>query len=322
MPLDKAGISLVAENYNKYVGQLEKIDKLHQEVFDVDDDQLAKVLEKATKAAKNYEKELKDAIKTSKEAGVATKGIGVAAAGAAGVGVAAVSQLIDTFVGLGQAAAGAFVEVTKGGIELNRQFELTEKVFTNVFGDPKLGAATVDFINETADSLRIARGEAAQFAQTILPKTGGLDQFTELLRLADIQADTTGQRVNELEFAIREALSGDFVSLKDRFDLGTEQINRIKQLTPELGSAQALITVLTEEFTKLGKTDISGTLSSNIKDIQSVFTGLQAQLGKPTFDQLKIQSDNLLKSLERVASLSVTFPHPGGVGLRLRVAPV
>jgi len=299
MALDQAGISLQAENFNKYIKQLDRIDKAQQAIFDVDDKDLAKAFDKATKAAKTFENELKDIDKESRKASAAAKGVGLATAGAAGAGLAAVNALTGAITNLASVAASSFVEITKGGVALNQQFELTEKVFSNVFGDAQLGKATVDFLNETADRLRIARGEAASFAQTILPRTGGLDEFTELLRLTDIQADTTGQSISELEFSIREALSGDFVSLKDRFDLGTEQINRIKELTPELGRSQALITVLTDEFTRLGKTDISGTLGTNIKDLQSTFTGLQATLGKPTFEQLRIQSENLLGSLDR-----------------------
>ncbi len=299
MALEPAGVSLEAENFNKYLGQLGKIDELQQDIFDVDSGDLDKALNNATKAAKKYEKELSQIGKESKKTEASTKGIGLAATGAAGIGIAAILNLTDTVIDLGIAATSIFIGIVKEGVELNKQFELTEKVFTNVFDDPNLGKATVDFLNETADGLRISRKEAARFAQTILPKSGGLDKFTELLRLTDIQADTTGQSIGELEFSIREALSGDFVSLKDRFDLGTDQINKIRELTPALGPAQALITVITDEFTRLGKTDISGTLSTNIKDLQSQFTNLQSTIGKPTFDILKIQTDELLKSLDR-----------------------
>ncbi len=299
MALEPAGVSLQAENFNKYIKQLGRIDTLQQDIFNVKSDDLSKTLNSATKSAKKYERELKQIEKESKSVSIATKGIGLAAAGGAGIAIAAVGALTSAITTLGITAANVFVGIVKEGVDLNRQFELTEKVFTNVFGDPSLGKATVDFLNETADRLRVSRKEAAAFAQTILPRTGGLDEFTELLRLTDIQADTTGQTLGELEFSIREALSGDFVSLKDRFDLGTEQINRIKELTPELGRSQALLTVLGDEFERLGKTDISGTLNTNIKDLQSQFTNLQAIIGKPTFDILKTQTDNLLQSLNR-----------------------
>jgi hypothetical protein len=320
MALEPAGVSLQAEGFNDYFKKLTAIEKKQREVFDAKFKETGKSFADVQRAARAYESELKrvakaqqkaaaeaeklaeaerKAAKAAKKSSIATKGIGLAAAGGIGLGLAAVSKLTDAIVNLASTSAKFFIEFTKGGIALNRQFELTEKVFTNVFGDPQLGKATVDFLNETADSLRIARGEASSFAQTILPKTGGLDEFTELLRLTDIQADTTGQKLSELEFSIREALSGDFVSLKDRFDLGTEQINRIKELTPELGRSQALITVLTDEFTRLGKVDISGTLGTNIKDLQATFTGLQATLGKPGFEQLRIQSEGLLNALNR-----------------------
>jgi len=155
MALEPAGISLQAQNFNKYISQLDKIDKVQQDIFNVDDKNLAGALDKATKAARNYEKELKSVADGSKKAGIAAKGIGLAAAGAAGVGIAAISKLTDVITNLASVAVSAFIEFTKGGVALNRQFELTEKVFTNVFGDPNLGKATVDFLNETADRLRL-----------------------------------------------------------------------------------------------------------------------------------------------------------------------
>jgi hypothetical protein len=257
MALEPAGVSLVAESFNKYIKQLQIIDKQQQAIFDVDSKKLDKAFDDAIKSARDYEKGLRKTRST-------TKGLGAISVSAGNLAAGAIDKITGAIISLGQAAATTFFEITKRGVALNQQFELTEKVFSNVFGDPQLGKATVDFLNETADQLRIARGEAAQFAQTILPKTGGLDEFTELLRLTDIQSDTTGQKLGELEFSIREALSGDFVSLKDRFDLGTEQINRIKELTPELGRSQALITVLTEEFERLGKTDIGSEGAANI----------------------------------------------------------
>jgi hypothetical protein len=299
MALEPAGISLEAQNFNKYIKQLDRIDKAQQDIFDVDDKELASAFEKATKAAKNYEKELNDIAKSSKKAETSAKGVGVAAAGAAGVGIAAVSALTDAFVNLASTAANAFIEITKGGVKLNQQFELTEKVFTNVFGDPQLGKATVDFLIETSNRLRIAQKDAAGFAQVILPKTGGLDEFTELLRLTDIQADSTGKTFDELTFSIQNALAGQFESLKEQFDIDPTQIKRIQELTPSMGRAAAIAKVLGDEFARLGKTDISGTLAVNIKDINTRFTTLQATLGKPTFDQLRIQSENLLSALDR-----------------------
>jgi hypothetical protein len=296
MALEPAGISLVAENFNKYIKQLGRVDKAQQEIFNVDDKELASALENATKALRAYEKALRNA---GKKTSTFSKNLSLAATGGIGLATIAVSGLTSAFTSLASSATSAFVEITKGGVALNQQFELSEKVFSNVFGDPNLGEATVDFLNETSDRLRIARKDALGFAQVILPKTGGLDEFTELLRLTDIQVDSTGKSFDDLRFSIQNALAGQFESLKDLFDLDPTQITRIQELTPSLGVAAAVAKVLGEEFARLGKTDISGTLETNIKDLNTRFSNLQATLGKPTFEQLRVQSDNLLQSLDR-----------------------
>jgi hypothetical protein len=177
-----------------------------------------------------------------------------------------------------------------GGVELNKNLETAERVFSAAFGSPELGKETIKFLDEIAEKLNIDKNLALQFGQSILPKTDSLESFTDLLRLTDIQADTTGKTVDELSFAIREALSGDFVSLKDQFDISKEQVDQIKALTPELGASGALAKVLGEEFERLGKINIQDTLATDIKAIQTQFTDLQKALGEPLFEELKEQA--------------------------------
>lgn len=224
--------------------------------------------------------------------GSATKA-GAVMGGVGGV----VGALTEKFIELGARAIEAFQEIIAQGIELNKQFELSQQVFTNLFDDPDLGAATIRFLRTTADELRVNQGEAIKFAQNILPRTSDLDTFRELLRLTDIQADTTGQSISELEFSIREALSGDFVSLKDRFDISRETVNQIKELGKEIGLDKALAEVLGDEFERLGKVNLEGALQTDLKDIQSQFTNLQVALTDPIFNQLKEQAAEFLETL-------------------------
>jgi len=198
-----------------------------------------------------------------------------------------VQELTSRFIELGVEAIRQFANITAGGVELNKNLETAGRVFGAAFGDPNLGQATLDFLKDVSEQLNVDRGEATAFAQSILPKTGSLDEFTDLLRLTDIQADATGQTISDLEFSIREALSGDFVSLKDRFDIGKEQIQQIKDLTPEVGRAQAIIQVLNEDFERLGKVNIQGTLATDIKGVQAQATELQRVFGESTFEELK-----------------------------------
>ena len=222
------------------------------------------------------------------------KGAALAGTGILGVVVAA-SKLADALANVASAAARMFIDVAKGGVELNKNLEVSEQLFSNLFNDPTLGKETIEFLRQTADALRINQAEAIGFGERILPRTSGLKTFTELLRLTGIQARTTGTSVEELEFSIREALSFDTTSLRDRFDLSRETIERFKQLGKEIGADKALVQILNEEFDRLGKNNISGgTLDATLNDIQSRFTNLQTILGESGFEELKEQAEAFL----------------------------
>lgn len=237
-------------------------------------------VDKAEKELGRLEKQGKQAFN---EPAKSAKGLGKSI----GVVSGFVTVLTEKAIEMGTTFVSWLGQMVQGGVELNSTLENAEQVFSAAFGSPELGKATVDFLDQTAKQLNLNRDLAIQFGQSILPKTDSLESFTELLRLTDIQADTTGKTVDELSFSIREALSGDFVSLRDQFDISKDQVERIKELTPELGASGALAKVLGEEFQRLGKVNIQGTLATDLKSIQAEFTGLQQILGEPVFEEQK-----------------------------------
>jgi hypothetical protein len=256
--------------------------------------------DKADKAFEKVERAASETAKKTAKAGEAGQKAGKQMADGAkisgtalGVTSGIVQELTGRFLQLAGAAISSLVGVSKKAVELNANIETADRVFDAAFGDPNMGEEVLKFLDETAERFNINKDLARSFGQSILPKTDSVENFTELLRLTDIQADATGKSVEELEFAIREALSGDFVSLKDQFDIGNEQIQQIKDLTPTLGRAGALARVLGEDFARLGKVNIEGTLNTDIKAVQTEITDLQTVLGKPIFDELKDQVSDL-----------------------------
>lgn len=222
------------------------------------------------------------------------KGLGIQMGVVSGVTTALTQKIIE----LGEKAASALYDIAQQGVDMNKTFEQSERVFSNVFKDPNLGKQTVQFLRDTADGLKIAQTEAIAFGQRILPRTSDLETFQKLLELTAIQASATGTTVDDLEFSIREALSGDFVSIRDRFDLGRETIARIKELGEEIGLDKALAQELGKEFERLGKVRVTDTLDADLKTIRSEFSNLQAKLGEPVFEQLKETIGNILEAFK------------------------
>jgi len=222
------------------------------------------------------------------------KGLGLQMGVTAGI----VGALTEKIIELGARATAELKGIAERGVEMNKTFEQAERVFGNVFNDPNLGKQTVQFLRDTADALKIAQDEAIGFGQRILPRTSDLETFQKLLELTAVQASATGTTVDDLEFSIREALSGDFVSIRDRFDLSRETVERIKELGQEIGLDKALAQELGREFERLGKVRLTDTLDADLKTIRSEFSNLQAVLGSPIFEQLKETLGDVLSAFE------------------------
>lgn len=233
----------------------------------------------------------------SKGANSLNVSIGKSALAVAGV-TAALFKMFDILQDVSQLAAETFADLVKRGVELNSTFELSGTILGNALNDPQLGQAAVRVVDELAKKFRANRGDAQEFAQSILPRSDSIETFTELLRLVDIQADTTGKSFDELGFSIREALAGDFVSLKDQFDIGKDTIARIRELAPEIGQSAALAQALREEFERLGKTNVAdGTFSGSLKDLRTAYDDFAQTVGEPVFEELKEQITAVLQAI-------------------------
>lgn len=159
---------------------------------------LKKIDQKFNQFEKNADKAFKNIASNAKISGVSL-----------GVVSGVVSELTSQFLHLASVAINSLVGISKKAVELNASIETADRVFDAAFGDPNMGEEVLKFLDQTAERFNINKDLARQFGQSILPKTDSTESFIELLRLTDIQADATGKSVDELEFAIREALSGD-----------------------------------------------------------------------------------------------------------------
>jgi len=136
--LEPAGVSLQAENFNKYIKQLNTIDKAQQDVFDVDSSDVTKAFGSASKAADRYEKELKQVQKAQQQAQKSqqqfTQGLQAAATGLIG------------FV------TGAAVQFTAESAKVAAQFKSQQTAVNNL-------AATY---GQSGSDIRSAISRAAQ----------------------------------------------------------------------------------------------------------------------------------------------------------------
>ena len=216
--------------------------------------------------------------------------------GAIGGAVAAVTtKLLE----LGQAGIEVLKQFVQESIETARGFESIGASLTGIFGgSEELAADTFEFIRGESRRLGL---DLSQLATTFLPKVGDLDQFTQI---AEVAAGLAGRNAAEgaegAQVALREALSGDFVSLAERFDIGKQDIANIKELQAELGNVEGLIAGLGGILTASGQNfeAFADTSQTALNRLGEFITDLQNAFAAPLVEGQGAALSNFLTVLE------------------------
>lgn len=212
-----------------------------------------------------------------------------------------VQELTRRFIDLGERAFQALIRIAGGGVQLNKDLELTEIALTNVLGGNQEAAeAFLETTRQTARRLRTDYVELAQLAATILPQSNDIEQTNKLLEQAVVLGKQAGQNAAGIRIALQEALAGQFISLQRRLNVPATAIERIKELSQEMGLVNALVVVLGDRVKELGID-----LESTADTAAAAFATLEAEgrrfqqiLGEPVLEELKDQANALLDVLD------------------------
>lgn len=232
---------------------------------------------------------------------VAALALGTALGSLAAQGISKIVEGITGFVSSGFAFNNTLEQATAKLIAFTGSGEAAAKVLEMV---RKRAAATPFAFDEMANS---AAGLAA------VSKSTGAD-LEGLLGIAErLAASNPAEGLEGAAFALREAFSGDFISLQDRFNLSKDTIARIKEagvsvetfdlILGELGITTQLVSGLAETFT--------GRLST----FQDTITGLAASLTLPIFDAFKTILMELQPILEKNSEAISKFLGEIGQGI-------
>jgi hypothetical protein len=210
-------------------------------------------------------------------------------------------QLVQDFIRLGEQAARAFVQIAAGGVQLNRELEVTRIALTNIFeGNERAADAFIGRVDELASRLRVDFQDLRTLAKGILPDIGDAQKTLKVLEQFVILGRDAGQNFTSIRIALEEAATGQFTSLQRRLNIPAESIRRIKALSEEIGIADALIEVLGARIEKAGLNleDFAGTFEAQIGAIRAEGRQLQRVFGAPIFEELKEQAQAFLDVLD------------------------
>jgi hypothetical protein len=210
-------------------------------------------------------------------------------------------QLVQDFIRLGEQAARAFIQIAAGGVQLNRELEVTRIALTNIFeGNERAADAFIGRVDELASRLRVDFQDLRTLAKGILPDIGDAQKTLKVLEQFVILGRDAGQNFTSIRIALEEAATGQFTSLQRRLNIPAESIRRIKALSEEIGIADALIEVLGARIEKAGLNleDFAGTFEAQIGAIRAEGRQLQQVFGAPIFEELKEQAGDFLDVLD------------------------
>jgi len=255
---------------------------------------LADIKEGVDKGEKEFDKFSGTGKKALQEVGKEAKTSALSFGLITGAAIAATTAIIA----MATRGVQALAQLGAKALGLHTEFENAEITFTKMLGDKDVALAFLDQLKQKAIELKVPFSDATKFAKSILPDTSSIEQFNELLRLATIGAKDAKLPLDELIFAFNEAVSGDFVSIRDRLDIPKDVIARIKEADD---TTAALTEELNKLFTKRGINDInafSDTLDTATANLTALGEKLLFIASESGFETLKESAQRFLSILQ------------------------
>lgn len=191
----------------------------------------------------------------------------------------------------GVAAAGAGVAI---GFDFNSQVEQSRTKLMAFMKDGERVARTLDWVKQEAAATQFSFTDMADAAANLTPvaKSSGV-ALEDLIRQAEILAAINPtEGLTGATFSLREALSGDWVSIIDRFNLPRKRINELKE--EGVPAMQIISRTLGEMGIEYGLVADQGkTVAARWDQINDKLKMMAGTATKPIFDRVSAQLDVL-----------------------------
>jgi hypothetical protein len=224
---------------------------------------------------------------------------GEAAASAAGnvrgIGDEAEKQggrLRGFFAGLKTVIAGAAIGVAAGigviatsGLSMNNAMEQSSARIQAFTKDSEATAEILEMVRDRAAKTPFAFNEMSDAAANLLPTSKAAGKsLEELLEIAEVlAASNPAEGLQGAAFALKEAASGDFTSIIERFNLPRQRLKELReQGVPDLEAVQIAMKELGLDTDLV--TGLANTAQGRWSTFMDTLQNLAATLTKPIFD--------------------------------------
>lgn len=265
MTMQDAGVKMVIQGLGSYISGLGQMDKAQDQLGKSGEDAGARVAKGANMAETALGK-------IGRAAGGAVDGLGKL--GLAAMGVQAVGGAVK---GLGEAL----------GLGLNSQLENTRaQLFAFTKSGEEADKILAD-IRKEASLTPFAFAEMAAATASLLPasKQSGV-ALMDLVKTAELlSALNPAEGLKGAAFSLKEALSGDFLSIVERFNLPKQRLNELKaEGVPALKAVQTALKEMGVDADLVS--GLANTASGRWSTFMDTVDTLRASVSKPLFDRL------------------------------------
>lgn len=196
------------------------------------------------------------------------------------------------------AAVGAGIKI---GFDFNNSLEQAETKLNAFMKDGDKVAETLAWVKEEAAKTQFSFTDMANAAANLTPvaKMSGRS-LEELIKQSEVLAALNpAEGLSGAVFSLREALTGDFVSIVDRFNLPRKRLNELReQGVPAIDAIRTALQEMGIDYSlveKQGQT--TAARWDQLKDKFSIFAG---ELSKPIFDKFSSGLDSASRKFDEM----------------------
>lgn len=183
------------------------------------------------------------------------------------------------------ALGGGMVAAGVSGLDLNRSMENVTAQLNAFTKDGEKSAQILDMIRERAAKTPFEFNEMAKATAGLLPaaKASGAELESLVEKAEILAASNPAQGLEGAAFALREAVSGDFTSIIERFNLPRSYINKLKE------EGVPALEIVSQAMQQVGfDTDLVANLAETAdgrwSTFKDTFVGFAATITQPIFD--------------------------------------
>jgi len=209
--------------------------------------------------------------------------------------VNALATAMDLAAQAAVALTAATADFIKQGVQYNASIESSTAIINAFTGSQEATAEIMDMLQRRAATSVFTFQQMSQAAQGLIPAAtmSGASLETLMETAEALGASNPAEGIEGAAFALREAVSGDFTSVIERFNLPRQRLNQLKeQGVPALEAVQTAMFELGIDMDLV--TAQSQTMNGRMDRAAEIFDTLAGIISKPIFNKISEGLEDLL----------------------------